>query len=553
MRSSTAVQRRPIPLARSIRWEPVSAVPRVPGILEPLVFVTQGLLREVARHLTSDPEQELLGFLLGELFECPETGKRYVVLFAASRTGYAIPEGEPTQIPEEQWLGVQLEVRRRRIPLAGWYHSAAFVGGHPARRDAETQRTRFPEPFQVGLVMTTEGSAPAGGFYRALPSDGGIFLPFYELLDDDAMLEGGRRRTVIEWQNYRTSDLVERDEPVSRGKESYVPPMPPIGMGPGATAPREMGLGEMGLREPGAHDMGARDLGARDLGAREMGARDPFSRSMAQLPVVIPSPARTGEMPLIPPAMPRRLRMGAFPVALLTVIAAGLAIFVWSQRDITGPPGTTNVLAQLRGVISGASTTSPNRNAYSAAAESLTARSATADSLPDTVVDTSTPNATMAAVPPANAPVARADSPAAQGRNAGASAASSTTSSATVASSDTPATVAAPVASAASTSATPPAPTSDARAVAFDAVADSLEIAIRNFQVRDADFAQRRISCSGLATGYRGADDAFIALATSYRSAAAALDNQRAERYQALTGEMEQVNTQFDASKCERP
>ncbi|MGH7634803.1 MAG: hypothetical protein ACRENC_13795, partial [Gemmatimonadaceae bacterium] len=148
----------------------MSAVPRVPGILEPLVFVTQGLLREVARHLTSDPEQELLGFLLGELFECPETGKQYVVLFAASRTGYAIPEGEPAQIPEEQWLGVQLEVRRRRIPLAGWYHSAAFVGAHPSRRDAETQRTRFPEPFQVGLVMTTEGSAPAGGFFRALPS-----------------------------------------------------------------------------------------------------------------------------------------------------------------------------------------------------------------------------------------------------------------------------------------------------------------------------------------------------------------------------------------------
>ncbi|MGH7634696.1 MAG: hypothetical protein ACRENC_13260, partial [Gemmatimonadaceae bacterium] len=250
------------------------------------------------------------------------------------------------------------------------------------------------------------------------------------------------------------------------------------------------------------------------------------------------------EMPLIPGPLPRRIRLGALPVALLTVIAAGLAIFVWSQRDLTGPPGTTNVLAQLRGVMSGASTTSPNRNAYSAAAESLTARSATEDSLPSTVVDTSTPNATMGAVPPANAATARAGTPAPQ-TNAGAST--------TVASSDTPATIAAPAASAASTSATPAAPTSDAHALAFDAVADSLEIAIRNFQVRDADFAQRRISCSGLATGYRGADDAFIALATSYRSAGASLDSQRAERYEALSGQMEQVNTQFDASKCERP
>ena len=517
MKSSTAVARRPIPLERSIRWDPVSAVPRVPGILDPLVFVTQGLLREVARHLRSDPEQELLGFLLGELFECPETGKRYVVLFAASRTGYAIPEGERVQIPEEQWLGVQLEVRRRRIPLAGWYHSVAFVGEHPARSDVETQRTRFGEPFQVGLVMTTEGSAPAGGFYRALPSDGGMFIPFHELLDDDAFLEGGRRRTVVNWGNYRTSEIVEREELPTQGAEPYLPP----------------------LVDPTGRDTGTRETAARDPFAREMPPRDPFSRNTAQLPVVIPSPARTGDMPAIEFAPPRRFRRGALSVALLTVIAAGLAIFVWSQRDLTGPPGTQNVLAQLRNSIVGSSSTAPSRNSYSAAADSLTARSAGADSLPDTVVDTSTPNATMSAgAAPQSASAAQAG------------AGSSTT---TVASSDTPSTIAAPVASAPSGSTTPPAPTSDPRALKFDGFADSLEIAIRNFQVRNADFAQRRIPCPVLATGYRGADDAFIALATSYRAAGTALDTKRVERYQDLSSQMEQVNAAFDASRCQRP
>lgn len=522
MKSSTAVARRPIPLERSIRWDPVSAVPRVPGILEPLVFVTQGLLREVARHLSSDPEQELLGFLLGELFECPETGKRYVVLFAASRTGYAIPEGERVQIPEEQWLGVQLEVRRRRIPLAGWYHSVAFVGQHPARPDVETQRARFAEPFQVGLVMTTEGSAPAGGFYRALPSDGGMFIPFHELLDDDAFLEGGRHRTVVNWENYRTSEIVESEELPTQGAEPYLPPL----LDPAA-------------REAGTRDPFARETAPRDPFARDTAARDPFSRNTAQLPVVLPSPARTGEMPAIEFAPPRRFRRGALSVALLTVIAAGLAIFVWSQRDLTGPPGTQNVLAQLRSSIVGSSSTAPSRSAYSAAAESLAARSAGADSLPNTVVDTSTPNATMSAgaAPPA-APAAQA--PAGN-------------SSTTAAASDTPSTISAPVASAPSGSTTPPAPSSDPRALKFDGFADSLEIAIRNFQVRNADFAQRRIPCPVLATGYRGADDAFIALATSYRSAGAALDSKRVERYQDLSSQMEQVNAAFDASRCARP
>ena len=533
MKSSTAVARRPIPLEHSIRWDPVSAVPRVPGILEPLVFVTQGLLREVARHLKSDPEQELLGFLLGELFECPETGKRYVVLFAASRTGYAIPEGERVQIPEEQWLGVQLEVRRRRIPLAGWYHSVAFVGEHPARADVETQRARFSEPFQVGLVMTTEGSAPAGGFYRALPSDGGMFIPFHELLDDVAFLEGGRRRTVVTWENYRTSEIVEGEELPTQGAEPYLPP-PPRETVSRETTPRDPFGREMPPRDPFS-----RETTPRDPFGREMLARDPFSRNTAQLPVVIPSPARTGEMEAIPLSPPRHFRRGALSVALLTVIAAGLAIFVWSQRDLTGPPGTQNVLAQLRNSIVGSSSTAPSRNTYSAAAESLTARSAAEDSLPGTVVDTSTPNATMGegAAPPA-APATQAP--------AG-------SSSTTAAASDTPSTISAPVASAASSSTTPPAPTSDPRALKFDSFADSLEIAIRNFQVRNADFAQRRIPCPVLATGYRGADDAFIALATSYRAAGASLDSKRVERYQDLSGQMEQVNAAFDASRCQRP
>ena len=79
MKAGALRLRKPIPLARSIRWVPAGTF-TPPGAVEDLaLFLTQGALREVMRHLRSDPEQELLGFLLGELFECPETNARYVV------------------------------------------------------------------------------------------------------------------------------------------------------------------------------------------------------------------------------------------------------------------------------------------------------------------------------------------------------------------------------------------------------------------------------------------------------------------------------------------
>jgi len=105
--------RKPMPVARSIHWVPAGSdgATAVSGADVPL-FITQGALREAMRHLRSDPEQELMGFLLGNLFECPDTGSRYVVITSAMRTGHVIGEVEPMQIPEEEWLGMQLELRR---------------------------------------------------------------------------------------------------------------------------------------------------------------------------------------------------------------------------------------------------------------------------------------------------------------------------------------------------------------------------------------------------------------------------------------------------------
>lgn len=198
----------------AILWAPVEGLTRSMELSPPAIVITQGALREVIRHLSSAPELELLGFLLGEPCECPKSKRRFLCITGTLRTGHVIAEDEPVQIPDAEWLGQQLEVRRRRSTLIGWYHSAPYLAPAPAALDLESHRERFTEAWQCGLVISTEGTEPAGGFFRAHadPSAGGAYVPFYEQVDEDGILDGGRLRTVIDWRSYSTSELVERDE-----------------------------------------------------------------------------------------------------------------------------------------------------------------------------------------------------------------------------------------------------------------------------------------------------------------------------------------------------
>lgn len=224
----------PMPSRRAIRWTPARETAAQHAVERPSIFITQGALREVMRHLRENPEQQRLGFLLGELHGSPDSPESYVVIDSALRTEHVMAGEESVRIPDEEWVGIELEARRRHAALIGWYHSTPFLGPTPLRQSVSTLRARLPEPWQCGLVLGTIG-APAGGFFRALPDeeDVGAFVPFYELLDDDALL-GGRKRTLLEWGNYVTAERVEH---AAREWEPYLPPPPPLWPEPGSLAP----------------------------------------------------------------------------------------------------------------------------------------------------------------------------------------------------------------------------------------------------------------------------------------------------------------------------
>lgn len=484
------ILRKPMPVARSVHWEPVGW--SEPGVRAPVMdvplFITQGALREAMRHLRSDPDQELMGFLLGNLFECTNTGSRYVVMTSAMRTGHVITEEEPVQIPEEEWLGMQLELRRRRAGLMGWYHSGPFVGPHPARLDLDTHRERFHEPWQTGLVIATEGPQPTGGFFRLTPNDpngGGMYIPFDELVDDEGLLPGGRRRTLIDWSNYRTDQDVEADRTERR---PYTPP-------PAAS------------RRP-SPPRGAPGVGAGAPGATPGGPPGEQPPGPATLPVMLPEPADLEDTPAMPLADGRRTRRAILMMVLVGAAIAAGGYWWWNQRlGPEPPPGlSTDVLPAAR------------------------ARAPRAAAIPP--VDTTGLGA-LGTSGTSGATTSVATAPAGGGTMT-----------------DTPGTGLVPNAG---VTAARPAPTSDPRVARFDTLADSVEQAIRNFGTRRSDFAVKRLSCDGLGAGYRGADDAYMALAGARRDARTGIDAGRDARFRRLSAAMDQVNTVFDSTKCPRP
>ncbi len=353
---------KPFPDDRAILWAPMEGLARSMELSPPAILITQGALREVIRHLSSSPEQELLGFLIGEPCECPKTNRRFLCITGTLRTGHAIAEDEPVQIPDAEWLGQQLEVRRRRSTLIGWYHSTPYLPPTPAALDLESHRARFTESWQCGLVIATEGNEPAGGFFRAHqdPAEGGAYVPFYEQVDEDGILEGGRFRTLVDWKSYSTSEMVERDEDQRSVHRSRM-------------------TGALAVPRSAETDAPANVL-----------------------PLMIPEPAIDGLG-----ALPTRSRWVGFAISVAIALAVGFVGFqIWTARLLPEPP--VSAISRPR---EGASAPPNAANAANAAAQeradSIAAASAIiAHSSGAPRETTSVASAAPSSAPPTVAPVA---------------------------------------------------------------------------------------------------------------------------------------------------
>jgi proteasome lid subunit RPN8/RPN11 len=235
----------PRPLIRSVYWRPEEEPPResVSGSYE--VFVDQRAFTGMHDHVWhASFDESPFGYLVGDLCEDPTANRRFVIVTQVIPSRFPFREADSEQISGEASVAMQLEVERKRGVLVGWYHS--HPGGAPelTPNDVATHERLFPDPWQIAILFITDPRRPTGATFRRTPAglDGGLPLPFYEMVTNESLLAKGVRRSRVDWENVSTLDKVRaepppRPEPPALDPESE--PAPDSGPAPDAGPARD--------------------------------------------------------------------------------------------------------------------------------------------------------------------------------------------------------------------------------------------------------------------------------------------------------------------------
>lgn len=209
----------PLPLENAVLWGPTSAGPPAPFEQPYPIFMHQMPLGQMIAHTRSAPAKTLLGFLLGELCECPETGIRYVVIEQILRVGADAPGDQTSPLLAKLWPPLKQKLQTGPTRLIGWYHNHPAGSLALSREDVGTHMMYFTEPWQAGIVLGAEEGRPAAAWFRSTAEDGWyrIQLPFYELLSAESS-EGGKKRSFVPWGNFKSYRALP-PRPKSAGEE----------------------------------------------------------------------------------------------------------------------------------------------------------------------------------------------------------------------------------------------------------------------------------------------------------------------------------------------
>ena len=221
----------PLPLARSILWSPGVAGPRPQTVPFP-IFLEQPALTGIHEHVAAvlHPDQGSLGFLVGDLRECPETNVSYLVIDSILRFGQPIEGDRTADVVTQIWDRILDQVTQANGHLIGWYHTHPDVPVALSEHDVQVHERYFTEPWQVALVIATAQGQTAGGFFRATGDEAWHTtpLPFYELLDEDSVQPGAKKHSFVTWMNHRAYNAVaERGPRSEEGAAKQPSPSPP--------------------------------------------------------------------------------------------------------------------------------------------------------------------------------------------------------------------------------------------------------------------------------------------------------------------------------------
>ena len=548
---------KPFPLARSILWRPASGgPPPAADLVDPLFFGPAALAALYDHLATVAAAAEakgggVLGFLIGDVAEDPETGAPYFVIDACVRFKQAVFGDRTGVVVGKLWDPVQRQLARSQARLIGWYHSHPPRGIELTSEDVATHEQYFDEQWHVALVLGTLDDEPAAGFYRPGSESGtDVCLPFYELLQEDPLAQGGKQRSSVTWKNYRA---VDPKAPAPKERKSGPRP--------------ELSLPTLPSLESWHEPSAIPDLGEPTAPAASDEAQAP-SEEAPEPPLPPPSPPppraarRTPSQPIAsppsdlpflsledsvaetieqaapppPPPFPsappeprpakqerkkvkrrRRLRVprAVWKGAIAVIVALAAAGAYWRFVHLTPAQVGERITKVAVGLADRAV-------ALFDRAAALVARPAA-------------PSGRRAAPPPRTArPAPQRPAPTPQ---------------------PAPITQPAPPPPPPPTASPPPlpAPRPAAQRPKLDVVADSVARALRGYQGQANLFAQRRLDCAGLARELAAVESRWLGYSAERRAVRAALDPARAATERSLYASVDSVERGFDRTGCPRP
>ena len=205
--------------AGAILWTPVGLAGTTPAYP---IFITQQALDAVQAQLAEMPEgASSIGFLVGGIYETPETHTPYIIVEATIRLPWSIGGDHLAAALRQGRVIAQEEVRNTGggALLLGWYHSHVAAHARLSVSDVAAHVACFDQPWQIALVVARGAEATTGGVFRIASRSAwsNEYLPFFELL-----AEG--RPTHLKWANYRTQGVELSTNRAHEGRE-IAPPL----------------------------------------------------------------------------------------------------------------------------------------------------------------------------------------------------------------------------------------------------------------------------------------------------------------------------------------
>ena len=223
-RKPDRVRRQAMPVAMSISWKPLRDSHYIVASLQPgggglrQIFARQSTLRDIQGLARAQPEQPLVGLLLGRRLDCALTLAPYVLI--ESHVGVALPWLDERAIIDAIGKLHAKVGRRSALEVLGWYCSRS-VDAIVSRTHATVHAASFAEPWQTVLIL---GEGGAGAFFLYDSRETRWFhAPFHEVTDAKAASRAPKP-TCIAWPAYLTAEsIVPLAEPLPPPR-----PQPPL-------------------------------------------------------------------------------------------------------------------------------------------------------------------------------------------------------------------------------------------------------------------------------------------------------------------------------------